>query len=275
MLKVGFQGVNGSFSQLATMRYFKGKEYAESGYKNFIDIMEDLEKHELDYAVLPVENTTTGIIARTYDLFKYYHIHAVGEILVPIRQDLIGIPGTQISELKEVYSHPEALSQCQRFFQEHPQIKQVPWQDTAKAVEYVKECGDMTKAALGSHHAAEYYDMSILQQSVQDLKSNMTRFLIITWHDETVSDADKTSLMLICKHEPGSLFKALQTLGDRNINMIKLESRPIPNRVFEYLFYVDIQGAQQDPEIHAALQEMKQHCVELRSFGSYKAAKIE
>ena len=274
MRKTGFQGNHGTFSEIAALQYFQGEDIEQIGYHNFVEIMNDLESHKLDDAVFPVENTTTGIISRTYDLFKDYHIHAVGEINVPIRENLIVVPGTKLEEIKEVYSHPEALSQCRHFFQEHPSIKEVPFQDTAKSVEYIKEQNDHSKAALASYRAAEYYNMESLLPCVQDSQTNMTRFLVVTWRDDVVENANKTSLMLVVNHQPGSLYKVLESLARRNINMLKLESRPIVGRFFEYLFYVDVEGDRNDPLLCEAFAEMQKSCVELRVFGSYKAAEL-
>lgn len=272
MIRVGIQGSHGTFSEIAAVRYFAGTEAERIGYPNFPAIMKDLDSHQLDYAVLPVENTTTGIISRTYDLFQYHDIHAVGEVLVPIKENLIVIPGTKLEDIRHVYSHPEALSQCQRFFAEHPACHPVTYQDTSKSVEFVRNSGDKSNAALASYLAAEYYGMSSLLEIVNDSTLNMTRFLVVTWRHESHPEADKTSLMLVLKHEPGSLYRALAELADAHIDMVKLESRPLPGRIFEYMFYVDIIGNEQDPHIHAALEALAAHCVTLRSFGSYKAA---
>lgn len=272
MIRVGIQGSHGTFSEIAAVRYFAGTEAERIGYPNFPAIMKDLDSHQLDYAVLPVENTTTGIISRTYDLFQYHDIHAVGEVLVPIKENLIVIPGTKLEDIRHVYSHPEALSQCQRFFAEHPACHPVTYQDTSKSVEFVRNSGDKSNAALASYLAAEYYGMSSLLENVNDSTLNMTRFLVVTWRHESHPEADKTSLMLVLKHEPGSLYRALAELADAHIDMVKLESRPLPGRIFEYMFYVDIIGNEQDPHIHAALEALAAHCVTLRSFGSYKAA---
>lgn len=272
MIRVGIQGSHGTFSEIAAVRYFAGTEAERIGYPNFPAIMKDLDSHQLDYAVLPVENTTTGIISRTYDLFQYHDIHAVGEVLVPIKEKLIVIPGTKLEDIRHVYSHPEALSQCQRFFAEHPACHPVTYQDTSKSVEFVRNSGDKSNAALASYLAAEYYGMSSLLENVNDSTLNMTRFLVVTWRHESHPEADKTSLMLVLKHEPGSLYRALAELADAHIDMVKLESRPLPGRIFEYMFYVDIIGNEQDPHIHAALEALAAHCVTLRSFGSYKAA---
>ncbi|MBR4164287.1 MAG: prephenate dehydratase [Solobacterium sp.] len=271
-MKVGYQGNHGTFSEIAALRYFAGKNPENKGYKNFRAIMKDVESGELDYAVVPVENTTTGIIARCYDLFQHYNIHAVGEINVPIHEDLIVVPGTKIEEIKEVYSHPEALSQCTNFFAEHENIKQVPFQDTAKSVEYIKECNDHAKAALGSYRAREYYQMESLLEQVQDSNLNMTRFLVITAKEEQDPAADKISTMMVLKHRPGALYNTLGILSKNGINIVKLESRPIPGRVFEYLFYIDFYGNTKDREMKQILHELDLHCVEMKILGCYKEA---
>ena len=160
-------------------------------------------------------------------------------------------------------------------FAKYPDIQQVPYQDTAKSVEFVKESNDHTLAALGSWRAAEYYDMKILAENVQNTSNNMTRFLVIQRDEEPASkEADKVSLMCVLKHTPGSLYNALGILAKRGINIVKLESRPIPGKMFEYLFYVDIMGTPADPVVKEALEQMKKYCVELRSFGSYRAASL-
>ncbi len=269
-LKVGFQGNNGTFSEIAALKYFEGKDIRKTGYRNFVEIMNDVDNGVLDYAVLPVENTTTGIIARTYDLFKYYHVHAVGEIVIPIRENLIVLPGTKLSDIREVYSHPEALSQCQNLFLKHPNFKQIPWQDTASSVKYVKDNQDPSKAALASWLAAEYYGMESLMENVQDSMTNVTRFLIVTNRDEIPEDADKISMMLVLKHEPGSLYQALSILADAGVNLLKLESRPIPGKMFEYLFYIDFTGNTLDPQMRETLKKLDERCLESRILGCYK-----
>lgn len=271
-VKVGYQGKHGTFSEIAVLNYFKGQEIIPVGFTNFKEIFNACDSGELDYALLPVENTTTGIIARTMDLFKYHKAFAIGEINVPIRQDLIVVPGTKLEEIKEVYSHPEALSQCQNFFMAHSYLQAIAYQDTAKSVEYIKECNTHEKAALGSQRAAEYYEMESLISSVQDSDSNITRFLCVTCKDEVPEDANKVSIMVTLKHRPGELYHILGILAEYNINLLKLESRPIPGQIFHYAFYIDFTGHINEPATKKCLEVIQEYSEEVRILGCYKAA---
>ena len=235
-------------------------------------IIADVESGAIDYALLPVENTTTGIIYRTYDLLKDSDIFAVGEILVRIDEQLIGLPGTNIEDLREVYSHPEPLDQCSGFFAAHPWIKPVTYQDTAKSVEYVAQCQDPSKAALGSWLAAEYYHLPILKERVQDNQLNTTRFFCVAKGEQTVQEADKISMYFVVNHEPGALYEVIRVFAQRGINMLKLESRPIRGRMFEYCFYIDFDGSLLQPKTQEAIAEVREHCLEVKVLGSYKRA---
>ena len=271
-MKVGYQGVSGAFSEAAVKTFFEGQDYEDVGYSDFISMFEDVESGVLDYAMFPVENTTTGIIARTYDHFQRYDVHAVGEVVVPIRECLIAIPGTSLDEITEVYSHPEALSQCQDLFKRFPRMKPHAHEDTALSVSYIRDTGDKSKAALASELAAETYGMEILIPEVQDNEVNMTRFLCVTAREEYPEDADKVSIRMVTAHTPGALYNALGIFASLNINVLKLESRPIFGRVFEYCFYLDFAGSLKDPDVREALRRLSYDCVELDMFGNYKAA---
>lgn len=271
-IRVGYQGNHGTFSEIAVMEYFRGRDYEPVGCRGFAEIMSSCDDGSLDYALLPVENTTTGIIARTYDLFRSHAVQAVGEIVVPIREDLIVVPGTNLDAVRKVYSHPEALSQCQKFFAQHPSIQPIAYQDTAASVELVKKGGDPSVAALASSRAAEYYGMESLLRNVQDSDTNMTRFLCVTAHEEQHPEADKISMMLVLKHEPGALYEALGALAAEQINVMKLESRPIIGHPFQYLFYIDFTGNIADPRVTAAMKALSARCSEARVLGCYKAA---
>ena len=271
-LIVGYQGVSGAFSEEAVKKFFSGQEYEERCYSDFITMLSDVENGALDYAMFPVENTTTGIIARTYDHFQNYDIHAVGEVVVPIRECLIACPGAALEEIREVYSHPEALSQCQEMFKKYPWMSPHAHEDTALSVSYIRDSGDKTKAALASELAAEAYGMDILVQDVQDNEVNMTRFLCMTGKAEYPEDADKVSIRMVTSHSPGALFNALGIFAALGINVLKLESRPIYGRIFEYCFYLDFAGDLNDADTVEALRRLSYDCVELNVFGNYKAA---
>ena len=271
-IKVGYQGAHGTFSEIAVQEFFKDRAFEACNYTNFKSIIADVESGVIDYALLPVENTTTGIIYRTYDLLKDSDIFAVGEILVRIDEQLIGLPGTRIEDLREVYSHPEPLDQCSGFFAAHPWIKPVTYQDTAKSVEYVAQCQDPSKAALGSWLAAEYYHLPILKERVQDNQLNTTRFFCVAKGGQAVQEADKISMYFVVNHEPGALYEVIRVFAQRGINMLKLESRPIRGRMFEYCFYIDFDGSLLQPKTQEAIAEVREHCLEVKVLGSYKRA---
>lgn len=271
-MKVGYQGVKGAFSETAVRLFFGGCKYDDQGYSDFISMLRDVESGTLDYAMFPVENTTTGIIARTYDHFKNYRVHAVGEVIVPIEECLIANPGTRLEDISEVYSHPEALSQCQSLFKKYPWMKPHAHEDTALSVSYIKDTGDRTKAALASKLAAETYGMEILIPRVQDNEHNMTRFLCMSAAEDYPADADKVSIRMVTAHTPGSLYNALGIFAALNINVLNLESRPIYGRAFEYCFYLDFAGNFGDRDVEEALRRLRYDCVELDIIGNYKAA---
>lgn len=270
-MKVGYQGNHGTYSEIAALTYFSEKEIEQIGFQNFPSLFEALNDRKVDYAVFPVENTTTGIISRTYDHFRNYDIYAVGEINIPITEDLIVVPGTKMEEIREVYSHPEALSQCNGFFEKHGNCQPRAYQDTAASVAYVKECNDHHKAALASWRAAEYYGMESLQKSVQDSNQNMTRFLIMSSEKKVSADADKISMVLILKNHPGALYNVLGILAKNGIDIIRLESRPIPETPFQYMFYIDFKGNTQDREMAGILHELELRCEYMKIFGCYKS----
>lgn len=218
-MKVGYQGAHGTFSEIAVQRYFQGQNIEVCSYTNFYDILNDLDAGLLDAALLPVENSTTGTIYRTYDLLHEHRCCATGEQYVRIAQNLIGIPGSSVEQIKEVYSHPEALSQCSEFFRLHPQIKQVPYQDTAKSVEYIKELSVLSKAALASYLAAEDYGCQVLIADVNDLKSNTSHFLCVEMKMIVSKEANKIFLYLVVNYEVGALFKVSQVFAKHQINM--------------------------------------------------------
>ena len=273
-MKVGYLGVKGSFSEMALVEYF-GKDKVEAvGLSTFPPMFRAVESGELDYAMIPVENTTTGLIARTYDCFRDYDVFAAGEITIPIGESLLALPGAKLEDIREVYSHPEAITQCSRFFSSHPDIKPVACESTASSVLQVLEQRDLTKAALASDYAAKVYGIPVLLGDVQDSILNMTRFLCITNKKDIPDDADKVSIMLILNHKPGALFEALGVFALKGINVLRLESRPIPGKVFEYCFYIDFSGNLNEPDVAEAIRRLRYDSLGLRVLGNYRAAVI-
>ena len=272
-MKIGYQGVNGAFSQMALRKFFSAEAHEEIGYSSFTDMFADVQKGVLDYAMFPVENTTTGIIARTYDCFQYYDVHAVGEVIIPIRQNLIALKDADLKDIHEVYSHPEALSQCQAFFNDHPEMKPVVYEDTALSARYIKETSDLHKAAIASDLASDLYDLKILVPDIQDNERNMTRFLVVCNQPDYPIDADKVSIRIVLKHIPGALYHALGIFAAKNINVVKLESRPIVGELFEYFFYIDFAGNQNDEDVKETLRRLNYDRLDLKIFGFYKADK--
>ena len=272
--KVGYQGQHGTFSEIAVTQFFEGQDIQACSYTNFPAIIHDVEQGILDYALLPVENTTTGIIYRTYDLLKDSSVYAVGEVHVRIDEHLIGLPGTKLETIREVYSHPEPLDQCAGFFAAHPWMRPVAYQDTAKSVEMVARWQDPSRAALGSWRAAQYYGLPILKERGQDNQLNTTRFFCVAGGPQEVAEADKISMMFVVNHEPGALYRVIRVFAQRGINMLKLESRPIRGRMYEYCFYIDFDGSLSQPQTQQAIAEVRCHCLEMKVLGHYRRATI-
>lgn len=269
-MKVAYLGTKGSFSEMAAVKYF-GKDAKTAGFSDFKSMFDAVENDADCCAVLPVENTTTGMITRTYDLFQYHDVFAFGEVNVPIRECLITVPGAKLEDIKNVYSHPEALSQCNGFFSEHPSFKPVVYSNTAAAVEYVKSENDPSKAALASELAAEYFGLPILLRQVQDNKNNITRFLCVAKDGRAEEGANKISIMLKLRHDPGALFRALGVLAARGINLLMIQSRPVPGEIFDYCFYLDFEGNLGDANVAEAIRRLEYDCEAVKIIGNYRA----
>lgn len=268
-ISVGYQGEHGTFSEIAVHQYYANTPFVAKNYKNFKAILQELEQGGLDTALLPVENSTTGMIAGTIDLLKEYDVFAIGEVVVRIEEHLIGYGCATLDDVEEVYSHPEALTQCQQLFQNYPKMQAIPYQDTAKSVEHIKQCKDVKKAALASSLAAEYYNCPILLHNVNDEHHNTTRFLVVCKGRRFVEHANKISMYFVLKHQPGTLYEVIKIFAENSINMLKLESRPIKGRLFESCFYIDFAGSLEDPLMQDVMKQVEEHCVEMKCLGSY------
>ncbi|MEM9070330.1 MAG: prephenate dehydratase domain-containing protein [Myxococcota bacterium] len=271
-LRVGYQGGEGAFSHQCAMTHFAVRDAAIEyvGHGGFRPMLEALQDGDLDYAVLPIENTTAGSINESYDLLAEMDLHLVGEEAFRVEHCLIGFPDANLGDLQRIISHPVALAQCGRLLAELG-CRAEAFEDTALAVAKVAVDGDATQAAIASATAAEIHGLTILRRGVQDQRSNFTRMVVVA---REASQFDlripcKVSLMFATRHEEGALAKAVAVLAQHGLNLTKLESRPRPNAPWEYRFYLDFEGNLANTEVAAALSQLASHTSYLRVLGCY------
>lgn len=269
ILKVGFQGTKGSYSEEALIEYF-GEEHEVSSYENFEDVFESLKYKYIDYGVLPIENTSTGSISQIYDLLKKYGYYIVGEKKIKVEHYLLGIKGAKISDIKEVYSHYQGFEQSSEFLNTLQDCKMIPYYNTAISAKYVKDCNDISKACVCSKRAKKIYDLEVLKPNINNIKENYTRFIIIGRELENNEICNKMTVVFSVTHRPGTLYKQLEAFEKENINMLKIESRPIGDGSFCYFFYVDIEGNMKDEHIKRALDSIYKESLEFKVLGCYK-----
>lgn len=268
--RVAYQGEPGCYSEEATAGYF-GKDVNSVGKPWFNDVFAALESGEVDYAVLPVENSSTGSIRQVYDLMAQYHYYIVGEWQVPVEHCLAALPGVELADIKTVYSHEQGLMQSEKYLDAHRDWKRVPTLDTAGSAKLVAEKGDRTAAAICSKRAAELYGLHILAERVNHNTMNHTRFAVVSPVPELRPDRNKISAVFRLPHQSGSLHAILTIFAVQGLNLLKIESRPIPGRGFEYLFFLDFTGDLTAPGMDGVLHELSQLATEVRILGNYKA----
>lgn len=270
-IPVGYQGVPGAYSHLALRQYFAGRPVEARNYMLFEDVINAVMKGEIRYGVLPIENSSTGGITEVYDLVRRYGAFIVGEKIVKVEHCLLAWPGAKLEDIREVYSHPQGFSQCRTFFKEHPAMRQFNYFNTAKAAELVAEKKTGYMAAVAGAQAAEQYGLAILARGINTNQSNYTRFIILSRERELVPEADKITLIVSLKHQPGSLYRVLSHFARYQINMTNIESRPIPGRPWEYYFHMDITGHLTDPAVRQALADLPEDTTECKILGNYPA----
>jgi prephenate dehydratase len=227
-----------------------------------------------DYILAPIENSLAGSIHRSFDLLVESRLNIIGEVIIPIVHNLIGVPGAAFDGIAVVESHPVALAQCERFFSAHPRLKRIATEDTAGSVRDVVRAGDRTRAAIAGRRAAEIHGGAILREHLEDNPENYTRFLLLSASPAVPENADKLSLVFQLDNRPGALYHALEPFARRNLNLLKIESRPVHGRPWQWRFYLDLQASRRDPEVAAALAELEKLVVDLRILGSYPSAPI-
>lgn len=270
-IPVGYMGVPGAYSHLALQQYFSGQPVEARNFMLFEDVVAAVMDGTVRYGVLPIENSSTGGITEVYDLVRRYGANIVGEKIVKVEHCLLGLPGASLDDITEVYSHPQGFSQCRAFFKKHPAMQQFNYYNTAKAAEMVAEKKDVHKAAVAGAQAAEQYGLAILARGINTNQSNYTRFIIISRQQELATDADKITLIVSLKHQPGSLYRVLSHFARYQINMTNIESRPIPGQPWEYYFHMDITGHLTDEAVQKALNDLPEDTTECKILGNYRA----
>ncbi len=264
---VACQGVEGSYQQLACERLFKLPNIFY--FASFGAVFSAIEKGLCQYGVIPVENSTAGSVNAVYDLMMKHNFRIVRSVRLKIDHNLLVKPGTKWEDVKEIYSHEQAISQCAAFLQQHPGIRVVPCENTAIAAKMVADSSRRDIAALSSRECMRLYNLEALAESVQDQGNNHTRFICISKDLEIYPGADRSSLMLTLPHQPGSLYKLLSRFYALGINMNKLESRPMPERNFEFMFYFDLETSVYSPEFRQLMAELPSLCDSFSYLGSY------
>ena len=265
--RVVYQGAEGSYSQAAMRRFF-GENVNAFHVETFRDAMSAIDEGSADFAVLPIENSTAGIVNEIYDLLVEFENYIVGEQVIPIEHCLLALPGTKMEEIKRVYSHPQSLMQSARYLAEHD-WQQISMQNNAFAALKVAKDKDQTQAAIASEYAGETYGLEILEKGINDSDSNSTRFIIVTNQKIFRKNANKISLCLEIPHESGSLYHILSHFIYNNLNMTKIESRPIPERNWEYRFFIDFEGNLADSAVKNALRGLREEARSMKILGNY------
>ncbi len=271
--RVAFQGEPGAYSELAALALF-GPEIALVPCETFDAVFEGVESGQYDVGVVPMENSLAGSIHRNYDLLLQHELHIVAEHVLRVSHCLIAHPGVRLEEIRRVYSHPQALAQCEQSLASLGHVQVIAAHDTAGSVRLVKERGERDAAALASERAAQVYGMAILRHEFEDEKANYTRFVAIA--REPVIPAPgveaKTSIAFAGINRPGLLFRCLSAFALREIDLTKIESRPLKGVPWQYIFYVDFAGSLEDEVCRRALENLREMTTFVRVFGSYPRA---
>ena len=267
-VRVVFQGVEGAYSHAAVRMYF-GEDADAYHVEKFEDTIRELERGQADYAVLPIENSTAGFVITNYDLLSRYDNYIVGEIYVPVDHVLLGVPGASVSDVKTVYSHNQALMQCSEYLNSHRDWNQVSMLNTAAAAKKVMEEQDKTQAAVASRTAGELYGLAELKTSISNERGNTTRFLVLSREPVYEKRASRVTITFEVPHVSGSLYRILGNFIFNGVNMRMIESRPIPDKPFEYRFFVDIEGNLGEAPVHNALAGIRAEASSMRILGNY------
>jgi prephenate dehydratase len=266
--KAAFQGELGAFSQRAAISIF-GPHITPLPCIAFDDVFEKVIRREADVGVIPIENSLAGSIYQNFDLLAQHPLEAIAETYVRIEHHLIADPSCDLSRIRKIYSHPVALAQCRRFLRRLRRIEEISFYDTAGSVKYIREHEIRDAAAIASADAAKIYRMKILRRGIEDNRENYTRFLALARKRAFRKGGPKTTIVFGLRNEPGALFKALSVFALRNIDLTKIESRPIHGKPWEYLFYLDLRSDLQSRECSNALRHLREMTLYFKVLGSY------
>ncbi len=264
---VACQGVEGAYSQIACEKMFKSPFIMY--FKNFEGVFNAIDQGLCQYGILPIENSTAGSVKKVYDLMIQHNFSIVRTFRLKIDHNLLAKKGTRLENIREIYSHEQALNQCADFLAGLKNVKIIPVENTAVAAKMVADSDRTDVAALSSRSCAELYGLECLAASIQDKGNNRTRFICISKNREIYPGSDKTSIMMVLNHKPGALYKVLARLYVLGINVVKLESRPIPDRDFEFMFYFDLETSIYSEEFVQLMCELDELCEEFKYLGSY------
>jgi prephenate dehydratase/chorismate mutase len=272
-LRVAFQGAPGAFSEAAALKLL-GPEIVLTPRPTFESLFKSIDDGAADVILAPIENSLAGFVHACYDLLLDSQLHIRAEVIIPVNHYLIGCHGASFEQIRTAESHPVALDQCRRFLAANPQIRRIAAEDTAGSVARIVEAADPTRAAIAGKLAAEEYGGVILREHLEDSSENYTRFLLLTPNNEPVDGADKISLVIELPHRPGALHHALEPFARREIDLLKIEGRPVKGRPWEYCFYLDLEGALDDQRVTSTLDELREGHFVVRILGAYRAAVV-
>ena len=270
---IAFQGARGAYSEMALRRYFHNESFTPLACRHFRDVFEAVLEGNASYGVIPIENSLAGSVHENYDLvLRYPDLKIIGETKLRVEHSLIGVPGATLEGIRAVYSHPQALAQCDDYLREHAAWELTPFYDTAGSVAHIADEGNPAHAAIANAQAAEVYGMAVLKEGIETNPRNYTRFVVLAGSDEAeVPDANKASLVFSTPDQPGALFAAMKVMADASLNLKKLESRPIAGRPWQYMFYVDVEIPPSREGYAAALTTLEAAVEDLRVLGTYRA----
>ncbi len=265
---VAYYGIPGAYSHDAMRQAFPVAQ--ELPCEQFSQVFQAVVTEEAAYGIVPAENTTTGTIADVYDLMVEYPILIAGEVVVPVHHCLLGLPGARLEDVRQVYSHEQGLEQCRSFLEQHPHWEPCLYGNTALSARYVKDCGDITKAAIASQHAGRTYGLQVLASDIQKVAANSTRFFVITQQNRLApQEGEKLSLTFTLQHRQGALYQALGVFAGLDCNLTRIESRPILGENFCYRFFVDIEGVFRWEKVMAILEQLGPYTESCRLLGLY------